>query len=211
MSDRLTDDIVQGPPPPPIEWGFGGNGSDGPGASRRSSFVALYLLLISSSMVFFAMLAAFVMWRDVAAHWVSMPKPHVLWWNTGVLVASSALLEMSRRELRRGNRLAFNRWWTGATVAGILFLLGQGLAWRQLKLEGLYMAANPSTSFFYILTATHAAHLLGALAAVVYVDAQALRFTLGPGKRTFIDVTTVFWHFLDGMWFCLMAVFYLLG
>lgn len=211
MAGHLTDDNVHSPPPPG-EWGWGGGGSpNGPGASRRASLLGLYLLLVSSTMVFLAMLAAFVMRRSIAVDWVSMPKPPVLWWNTGVLLASSALLEKARRKLQSSNRVAFNWWWTSATALGILFLLGQGLAWRQLKNEGLFIASNPSTSFFYILTATHAAHLLGAIAAVVYVDVAALRFSLGPAKRTVIDASAIFWHFLDGMWLCLMALFYIWG
>jgi heme/copper-type cytochrome/quinol oxidase subunit 3 len=51
---------------------------------------------------------------------------------------------------------------------------------------------------------------VGAVAALVYVDLQAVRFRLGPAKRTGIDVTAVFWHFLDVMWLCLMGLFYLL-
>jgi heme/copper-type cytochrome/quinol oxidase subunit 3 len=45
----------------------------------------------------------------------------------------------------------------------------------------------------------------------VYVDVQALRLRLGPAKRTAIDVTAVFWHFLDGLWIYLMVLFYVWG
>jgi hypothetical protein len=48
-------------------------------------------------------------------------------------------------------------------------------------------------------------------AALVYVDLQAVGFGLGPAKRTGIDASAVFWHFLDMMWLCLMGLFYLLG
>lgn len=211
MAGDLTGDILHGPPPPG-EWGSGGGGSpQGHGASRRASLLGLYLLLVSSSMVFLALLAVFIMRRIIAADWISMPKPRILWWNTGILLASSAGLEMARRRLRSSDRVGFNWWWTAATALGILFLLGQGLAWRQLRNSGLFIASNPSTSFFYILTATHAAHVLGAVSAVLYVDVEALRFTLGPAKRTVIDASAIFWHFLDGMWLCLMALFYIWG
>jgi len=168
-------------------------------------------LLVSSTIVFLAFFAAFLMRRSIASDWISMPKPPVLWANTLLLVASSWFVEMARRQLKQRNRAAFNGWWTAATGLGVLFLLGQGLAWSQLRNRGLFIASNPATSFFYILTATHAAHVIGAVAALVYVDVQAVRFRLGPAKRTGIDVSAVFWHFLDVMWLCLMALFYLLG
>ncbi len=162
-------------------------------------------------MVFLAFTLAFVMRRSIATDWVSMAKPHILWTNTAVLLLSSAAIEWARCALKSGDRSGFNRWWTSATALGILFLLGQAWAWRELKDAGLYMASNPSVSFFYILTAAHAAHLVGALTALVYVDVHALRFHLGPAKRTVIDMSAIFWHFLDILWLCLMALFYFLG
>ncbi len=162
-------------------------------------------------MVFLSFIAAFLMRRSIASDWVSAPKPKILFANTFILLVSSGCVEMARRHLKQRDRTAFNRWWTGATVLGALFLLGQTLAWRQLANEGFYMASTPSVSFFYMLTAAHAAHVIFALAALVYVDVQAIRFRLGPAKRTGIDVSAIFWHFLDVMWIGLMLLIYLLG
>jgi len=140
-----------------------------------------------------------------------MPKPPILFVNTAVLVASSALLEIARRTLKSGGRSRFNAWWSAGTLLGILFLMGQALAWRELKDAGVFVATNPSSSFFYVLTACHAFHLLGGVTALVYVDVQALRLSLGPAKRTAIDVSAIFWHFLDGLWIYLMILFYVWG
>lgn len=159
-------------------------------------------------MVFLAFTAALLMRRDLSGDWVSMHKPPILWLNTALLLASSVVLERARRTLRSGNRAQFNQWWTAGTLLGGLFLAGQAVAWQQLKAAGLYMASNPSTAFFYILTASHAVHLVGGLAALIYVDVGALRFRLGPAKRTTIDVSAVFWHFLDILWLYLMVLFY---
>lgn len=167
--------------------------------------------MVASTMVFLAFTAAFLMRRDEATTWVSLHKPRILWFNTAILLLSSFVLERARRSLRGGNRLHFNRWWTAGTMLGFLFLAGQVLAWRQMEAAGLYMASNVSTAFFYILTASHAAHLVGGLAALVYVDVQALRYRLGPAKRTVIDVSAVFWHFLDVLWLYLLVIFYLWG
>ena len=72
-------------------------------------------------------------------------------------------------------------------------------------------ATNPSSAFFYILTAAHAAHVVGGGAALFYVDVQALRLRLGPGKRTAIDVSALFWHYLNVLWLYLMMLFYIWG
>jgi hypothetical protein len=115
----------------------------------------------------------------------------------------------ARLEGRRPER--FNFWWSAATVLGILFLAGQAYAWYQLRQAGMFISTNPASSFFYVFTAAHAAHILGGVAALVYVDVQALRLRLGPAKRTWIDVTAIFWHFLDGLWLYLMILFYVWG
>ena len=214
MAGSLTHDIIKGPPAPPIDrdWGGGGGGgNDGRGADRRASFTGLFVLLAASTMVFAALTSAFVVRRGLSDDWAAMPKPSILWVNTAVLLASSFVLDLSRRALKAGNRSRFNLWWSAGTVLGILFLVGQAIAWRQLKDAGVFIATNPSSSFFYVLTASHAFHLLGGVMALIYVDVQALRLRLGPAKRTAIDVTAIFWHFLDGIWVYLMVLFYVWG
>jgi cytochrome c oxidase subunit 3 len=213
MAGSLTHDVLKGPPPPPIDRGWGGGDGDtgGRGASRRASFTGLFVLLAASTMVFAAFTSAFVVRRGLSDDWASVPKPPILFVNTAVLLASSVFLDLSRRSLKAHDRGRFNLWWSIATGLGIAFLVGQAYAWRVLKEAGFYVATNPSSSFFYVLTAAHAFHLLGGVVALVYVDVQALRLQLGPAKRTAIDVTAIFWHFLDGLWVYLMVLFYVWG
>jgi cytochrome c oxidase subunit 3 len=184
-------------------WGSGG-GSGGPGASRGASFIGLYVLLAASAMVFAAFSGAFVFRRGLSGDWASMPKPPILFLNTAVLLASSFSLEMARRALKARLCARFHSWWSAGTVLGVLFLFGQALAWRQLRDLGIYVATSPSSSFFYILTASHGLHLVGGVAALLYVAA-------GPARRTVIDISAIFWHFLDGLWLYLMVLLYVWG
>jgi cytochrome c oxidase subunit 3 len=210
MPSSITSDIVK-PPAPPRPDGFGGGGPDGRGASRRASMTGLMVLLAATTMAFAAFTSAFVVRRGISNDWVALPLPPIVWANTAALLASSLLLEIARRSLRAGRRTAFNRYWTAGTALGALFLLGQALAWRHLNAAGIFVATNPSSSFFYLLTATHALHILGGLTALAYVDVQALRLQLGPGKRTAVDVSALFWHFVDGLWLYLLVLFLVWG
>jgi cytochrome c oxidase subunit III len=211
MPASVIHGTIHRPPPPPVEHGWGGGSSGGRGADRRASFTGLFVLLAATTMVFAAFTSAFVVRRGLSDDWATMPKPPILFVNTAVLLASSIILDLSRRALKAGNRSRFNLWWTTATALGILFLIGQAFAWRQLSGAGIYVASNPASSFFYVLTAAHAFHLLGGVAALAYVDVQALRLRLGPAKRTAIDVSAIFWHFLDGLWVYLMILIYVWG
>lgn len=213
MAGSLTHDVIKGPPPPPSDrgWGGDGGGPDGRGSSRRASFTGLFVLIAASTMVFAAFTSAFVVRRGLGNDWAAIEKPRILFLNTAILLASSVVLDLSRRALKNHNRSRFNLWWTSGTVLGLLFLVGQALAWKQLNDAGVFIASNPSVSFFYLLTASHAFHLLGGVAALIYVDIQALRLRLGPAKRTAIDISAIFWHFLDGLWLYLMVLFYVWG
>ncbi len=210
MARSITHDAVKGPSGPGAGWrggdGGGGGGGGQPGASRRASLTGLLVLLTATTMIFAAFTSAFWVRRGLSNDWRPTGLPTVLWANTAVLLVSSAMLEIARRSLKAGKRAEFNRYWTIGAGLGILFLVGQGLAWRQLAAAGVFIATNPSSSFFYVLTAAHALHVLGGITGLVYVDVKALLLQLGPGKRTAVDVCALFWHFLDGLWVYLMIL-----
>jgi cytochrome c oxidase subunit 3 len=187
------------------------SGPGGSGDTRGASFIGLYVLLAASVMVFVSLTGAFVFRRGLSGDWASVPKPPILFLNTAVLLASSFALEVARRALKAGLRSKFNVWWTAGAVLGVVFLLGQALAWQQLKGLGIYVATSPSSSFFYVLTASHAFHLVGGVAALIYVAVQSLRFSQGPARQTLIDISAIFWHFLDGLWVYLMVLLYVWG
>ena len=163
--------------------------------------------MMTASLITFGALAfTMIVRRRLSADWVQMPLPAILWPNTALLLVSSVFLDAARRQLRNHRRVIFNWLWCIGTVLGSGFLAGQIIAWRQLNQAGLFVQGNPSNGFFYILTWTHAAHAIVGLAALLWVAHAALRFRLGPSKRTFVEVSVVFWHFLDVIWLFLMLL-----
>jgi cytochrome c oxidase subunit III len=63
----------------------------------------------------------------------------------------------------------------------------------------LLLRHNPHSSLFYVITGSHAAHLLGGLVALAYLLLRALR---GATHRA-MAVTALYWHFLAALWVCL--------
>lgn len=213
MGSYVTDLLKKGGSGAPPETGDGrfGGGGGGRGASRRASITGLVVALAAVVMFFAAFTSAMVVRRGLSNDWVSMPLPGVVWFSSAVLLASSVALEIARRALKAGERDRFNRFWVLATLLGVVFLGGQYFAWMQLQSAGVYISTNPSSSFFYLLTVAHACHLAGGLVALFYVTVQALRLQLGPGKRTAVEVTSLYWHFMDGLWIYLMVLFLFWG
>jgi cytochrome c oxidase subunit 3 len=171
------------------------------------AFLGLILGLVSCTVLFAGLLAATATRRASGSDWVSLKIPPLTWLNTAFLLAGSAALEVSRRRLRAGRRVAFARLWMTGTALGALFLAGQILVWRQLAAAGVYVGSNPGSGFFYVLTAAHGAHVAGGFAALLYVGVQAVRWRLGAAKRTTADVSACFWHYLDVLWLVLLAFF----
>jgi cytochrome c oxidase subunit 3 len=162
-------------------------------------------------MVFAAFTGAYLARRGIGQDWRSTPMPPLVWINSAIILASSGALEIARIALKSGRRQAFNRWWTAGTFLGIAFLLGQVCIWRQMHAAGIYASTNPSSGFFFLLTAAHAVHLLAAATALVWVGVCALRFALGPARRTGAEIAALFWHFLCGLWIYLLLLFSWLG
>ena len=171
-----------------------------PGTVRRTYRTGMGLALLGISMLFVAFTSAYIVRSGLSNDWQPIQLPPLVWWNTGALLASSFTMELTRRALNSGLRAQCNRWLAATAALGAAFLVGQWGVWRQLSGHGIYLVTNPSSSFFYLLTATHALHLLGGLVALLYIVSEAWRYRLGPAKRTLVEVTAIYWHFMDGLW-----------
>ena len=85
-------------------------------------------------------------------------------------------------------------------------MAGQFSAWEQLRASGVFIATNPSSSFFYILTASHAAHLAGGMLALLYSAGLALFSRNLEREVVVVDVTSWYWHFMGLRWIYLFLL-----
>src|SRR6266850_1515112 len=112
---------------------------------------------------------------------------------------------VARRKLESGAREAFRTWWALTTGLGLLFLAGQIIAWRGLAAAGMLLSTNPSSSFFYLLTAAHGAHLAGGIFALLYVTFRQWKRSR-ISQATAAELTSIYWHFMDGLWVFLLVL-----
>jgi cytochrome c oxidase subunit 3 len=195
--------------------GDGGHGGDGDGNAsggsgsvpQRTYITGMTVALGGILMFFMALTSAYIVRRDIPnSNWHALAVPRILWLNTALLIASSFTLARARRLFKANDQEGFRHWWAITTVLGVFFLVGQLIAWRQLASAGLYLATNPSSSFFYVFTAAHGLHLLGGVFALAYV---LLRRTHRLTKSTATEVVSMYWHFMDGLWVFLFLLFLL--
>lgn len=194
----------------------GGVAASGPDFRRVKDYspppssTGIWVVLASIAMTFAALTSALIVRQGGAKDWHHLTLPSILYWNTLVLIASSISLEVARRRVAafmRGNREIQPMRWLSVTLGlGVLFVAGQYVAWLQLRAQGLFLATNPNSSFFYVLTALHAIHVTGGLGGLVRVMFRLNKSIL---RKSTLDATSRYWHFMDGLWVYLLLLLWM--
>jgi cytochrome c oxidase subunit 3 len=171
---------------------------------------AIWVGIAAISMSFAAFTSALIVRQGASMDWRHLTLPSILYVSTPVLLLSSATLEIARRRVaafmggRENSVESPTRWLYVTLCLGLLFVVGQYMAWLQLRSQGLYLATNPNSSFFYVFTAMHALHVLGGLAGLLRVVRKLSRRVL---RRSTLDATSYYWHFMGVLW---LYLFFLL-
>jgi cytochrome c oxidase subunit 3 len=191
--------------------GGGGGEGGGPHGSNPGAAVERYKLGVwvgfgGIVMVFAALTSAMVVRSGLSDDWKAFDLPGVLWLSTAVLLLSSISIEKAKRAMRDGLEAGLRRWLSVTAMLGACFLATQLAGWSELADRGIYIATNPSSSFFYLLTAGHGLHLFGGLLALTYVVFRVWRATAWATKEAAIEGTVLYWHFMDGLWVYLFAL-----
>ncbi len=179
--------------------------------SPEPSRTGIWVGLAAITMTFAAFTSALIVSQGSAQEWKHIVLPPILYLNTVVLLISSITLEISRHRVASFARSLYSSRgvpmaWLYATLGlGLLFVGGQYIAWVQLKSGGLFLQTSLSISFFYVLTAFHAVHVLGGLTALTVVIRKFSKPVLSLRKST-MDSTSYYWHFMSALWLYLLWI-----
>jgi len=214
-TDQVVGVGVGGGPRPKNGNGFHRNGGGkGDGDAFRFSparyRLGAWFAIASILMLFVALSSAYIVRSASANDWQPIAIPKVLWLSTVLILFSSVAIEISRRSLKQKSEAGYQRWLAVTTILGLGFLGSQLVAWRQLARQGIYLASNPYSSFFYLLTAAHGVHLLGGLCALAYLLARKGKYRNqldGELRRVgAADGVSIYWHFMDVLWLGLFGL-----
>jgi len=166
----------------------------------------LWAFLGTVTMLFIGFTSAYIL-RRTSADWAPLAAPSLLWLNTAALLASSATLESARRRQTEASLTVLLRLVLATGLLGLLFAGGQLLAWRQLAAQGVFLASNPHSSFFYVLTGVHGLHLLGGLVWFAVVLARVRQLGHVP-RHDVLGLFATYWHFLALLWLYLLLLLF---
>ena len=173
--------------------------------SLPAAKLGLGVFLAVAGSLFALFVSAYSM-RQSLGDWRALPVPKLLWFNTGVLVLSSLALQWAHLAARRNDLEGIIVGLLSGGASALVFLVGQLLAWQQLRVAGYFLASNPANTFFYLLTAVHGLHLMGGLAALGRTTAKVWRSTDVAEVRLSVELCTIYWHFLLLVWLVLLGL-----
>lgn len=180
------------------------------GKRENSSSSGIWVGVFAITMSFAAFTSAMFV-REGTPDWTRISLPSVLYLNTLVLLLSSGTLEFARRSLaagwsghEEGTRKA-SGWVSITLLLGLAFCAGQFHAWQELRAAGIYLATNPNSSFFYLLTFLHVLHVLVGVLALVYLAGRLLA-SHTTFRRSLFENTAVYWHFMGALWVYLLLL-----
>lgn len=170
---------------------------------------AMWLFVASVGMLFASLTSAYIV-RQAEGNWLYFDLPATLYWTTGIIIVSSVTMQMAYWAAKK-DLLERVKILTMITMGlGLIFLVGQWMAWSELVNRSIHLVGNPSGSFLYIITGLHGLHIISALIYLVIVLVSAYRFKIHSRSLARIEMCTTYWHFLGGLWLYLF-IFLLLN
>jgi cytochrome c oxidase subunit 3 len=191
----------------------------------EASILGMWVFLVTEVMFFGGMFMAYILYRNIYPDaWLagSQELNEVLGGtNTLVLICSSLSMAMAVRMAQVGNR----KWLVNNLILTIVF----GTAFLVVKyfeyaakfehhlVPGPHFdptrepAQQLFFSIYFMMTGIHALHMVVGIGIMLVILRQAWKGKFGPGYFGPVEVSGLYWHFVDIVWIFLFPLLYLIG
>jgi cytochrome c oxidase subunit 3 len=191
--------------------------SEGRAFSIPTKKLVMWLFIISDAMTFAAVLVAYGFLRNATPNWPTPFKfdPSIM--NvivmTFILISSSLTMLIAMRAAQAADRAKTLNWMLITAAAGTIFVLLHLREWSGMIAEGVRLFQNPwgtglFGAAFFSVTGLHLLHVTVGVLALVIVG---LRFKNGRYDADDIEITGLYWHFVDIVWMFVVPLVYLLS
>ncbi len=179
--------------------------------------LGMWLFILSDAITFAALIIAYSYVRVASENW---PRPFAFWPSivnatvmTVVLLTSSVTMVMAVRAAKLEMRKAAAGWLLATLGGGILFDVLHIREWFGLIDEGVRLFKNPwgapmFGASFFALTGLHMLHVT---IGVVYLAVVAACIARGKLTSDDVEVSGLYWHFVDLVWMFLFPLIYLMS
>lgn len=160
---------------------------------------AMWLFLVSVVMVFISLSSAYVV-KKAIGEWEYISFPPLFQVTTVLILLSSVTMHFAYLSAKKNKIKNIQIGLVLTAVLAVAFVVGQYYAWGQLVDAGHYFVGNPASSFIYVFTGLHIAHLIGAIIFLLILLNKAFKYKVHSKSLVRIEMCTTFWHFLGGLW-----------
>ena len=199
------------------------------GQQREAGSLGMWLFLMTEILFFGGMFTAYTVYRSL--HFASFEAgSHLLLvqfgaTNTAVLIISSLTMALAIRSAQTGKS-------KGVTIMLLLATMALGLAFLGIKLyfewyhdwkEGLvpglrWLASSGHTPgveqffcFYFFMTGLHALHMVVGVGILTVLVIMTARNKFSSQYYAPLEISGLYWHFVDIVWIFLFPLLYLIG
>jgi cytochrome c oxidase subunit III len=184
----------------------------------NSKKLGMWLFIVSDSLTFSALLISYAYVRLSTPNW---PRPFEIWpaiakssFMTFVLLSSSLTMVLGVSAARTGHVKKAVRYILATMACGAAFVLIHATEWYTLIVEDHVTAwSNPwgvplFGGTFFGLTGLHMLHVT---IGVAYLGIIAWGYNKGKWNADHVEVSGLYWHFVDLVWMFIFPMVYLLS
>ncbi len=168
----------------------------------------LALFFVSLSVLFIASAVGVLVVRlKSPVTLVHVTFPPIGWVSTGALAVVSLAMHFGVRAVRRDRKRPLQVWMLIALGASLAFVALQGFFFWELIQQEVLLANSVESSLyaFLMLTALHAAHVIGGILMQAVVTVRTLGNRYWSLHHAQVRGTAMYWHFIDVIWVALVA------
>lgn len=179
--------------------------------SAKSKKMLLWFAMVSMFMMFAGLTSAYVV-STSRPDWLNdfkLPDAFII--STAVIVASSITFHLAKLAIKKGDRQGTSMWLLVTLALGIAFVAAQFYGFSQVVQSGYFFTGPESTvttSFLYIVTTVHLAHLFAGIIVLLVVIYNHFKQKYDKSQTLGLELGAMFWHFLDILWVYLFLFFY---
>ena len=195
---------------------------------HESSSFGMWVFLATEVMFFGGLFTAYILYRNfyLSAFETGSRLLNVRIGaaNTAVLLCSSLTMALGVRAAQMGKKKLLIAFLVLTLLLGLAFIgIKLGLEWRHDYLEGFAPGVNWTFHgpdwrhlelffcFYFFLTGIHALHMLIGVGILTTLIIMAGRGRFSPQRYNPVEVSGLYWHFVDIVWIFLYPLLYLIG
>ncbi len=201
---------------------------ENPAQQHETRVLGMWIFLVTELMLFGAMFTMYTVYRSFYPNAFAEGSRHLDLAlggiNTAVLIVSSLCIALAVHTSRSStNRFQLGLWLLATAGLGALFLIIKGYeySWHFINgevpvLNWMYKGANAGQVqlffwMYFAMTGVHAIHLLIGIGIVGVMLLRALLGHFKPEAYTLVELTGLYWHFVDIIWIFLLPLLYLIA